>query len=126
VGKHWVRHGGSERDFGYHPRLSIVVVEAFYFCKNQQQKILFWRQNLNTVNAGTDRPTAAFWHISGKLVSRQILLRTDYIDCMFSHHNNLMKGDESALILIKPVHLISAFFDSMDNDEHFLFLFQVC
>jgi hypothetical protein len=56
--------------------------------------------------------------IPEKLANQHIIFRTDNIACVFGHQNRLMKGDESASILIRTVHLICAYLGSTIHMEH--------
>ncbi len=59
-----------------------------------------------------------FLLIPEKLANQHIIFRTDNIACVFGHQNRLMKGDESASIFIRTVHLICAYLGSMVHMEH--------
>jgi hypothetical protein len=46
------------------------------------------------------------------LFNQQIVLKTDNMACVFGHQNRLLKGDETASILVRAVHLICAYLGS--------------
>jgi hypothetical protein len=59
-----------------------------------------------------------FLLIPEQLFNQQIVLKTDNMACVFGHQNRLMKGDESASIFVRAVHLICAYLGSILHIEH--------
>jgi hypothetical protein len=59
-----------------------------------------------------------FLLIPEQLFNQQIVLKTDNMACVFGHQNRLLKGDESASIFVRAVHLICAYLGSILHVEH--------
>jgi hypothetical protein len=52
------------------------------------------------------------------LTEQHIVFRTDNLSCVYGLQNRLMKGDETASIFIRSVHLICAYLGSALHAEH--------
>jgi hypothetical protein len=59
-----------------------------------------------------------FMLIPEQLFNQHIVLKTDNMACVFGHQNRLVKGDETASIFVRAVHLICAYLGSILHIEH--------
>jgi hypothetical protein len=59
-----------------------------------------------------------FCLIPEHLTGQHIVFKTDNLSCVYSLQNRLMKGDETASIFIRSVHLICAYLGSVLHIEH--------
>jgi hypothetical protein len=59
-----------------------------------------------------------FMLIPEQLFNQHLVLKTDTMACVFGHQNRLMKGDETASIFVRAVHLICAYLGSILHIEH--------
>jgi hypothetical protein len=59
-----------------------------------------------------------FLLIPSKLKGQHVVIKVDNMACVYGWANHYMKGDISASILIRALHLISAFLGSIVHVEH--------
>ncbi len=59
-----------------------------------------------------------FLLIPKQLIGQHVVLKVDNLACVYGYTNHYMKGDICASILIKALHLISAFLGSVLHVEH--------
>ncbi len=59
-----------------------------------------------------------FCLIPEQLAGQHIVFKTDNLSCVYGLQNRLMKGDETASIFIRSVHLICAYLGSVLHIEH--------
>jgi hypothetical protein len=59
-----------------------------------------------------------FLLMPSKLKGQHVVIRVDNMACVYGWANHYLKGDISASILIRALHLISAFLGSIIHVEH--------